>query len=318
MSDTRKCFLCDDEARIQKFEFIHYAVECNTCGTYKIHHDVVGNIDRGYLEKPVYNGDKIRHIEEDAKGLEDALVLLRGYIQTCILNGDKPRYIDPALLEELQLKGKPNLEERLELILKKLKKDTKDFGEFVGVDKSYKDLSYSDSDNNFGALVLVLEQRDLVKGTKIKAGYIDLQLTAKAFSILEEKNKYSKNVFVAMSFSDALNTVYEQAIKTGVENAGYIPIRVDKTEHADKICDRIIAEIKKSRFIIADFTEHKNGVYYEAGFAQGLGLKVIWTCHEDDINALHFDIQQYNCITWQYDDMPAFCRKITDRISALM
>lgn len=39
-------------------------------------------------------------------------------------------------------------------------------------------------------------------------------------------------------------------------------------------------------------------MYFEAGIAMGLGVPVIWTCRNDDIANLHFDIRQYNCISW--------------------
>ena len=35
--------------------------------------------------------------------------------------------------------------------------------------------------------------------------------------------------------------------------------------------DRIIAQIRASKFVVADFTRNRGGVYYEAGFALGLG-----------------------------------------------
>jgi hypothetical protein len=39
-------------------------------------------------------------------------------------------------------------------------------------------------------------------------------------------------------------------------------------------------------------------VYFEAGFALGLGLPVIPTCHADQINKLHFDIRHLNTLLW--------------------
>jgi hypothetical protein len=30
----------------------------------------------------------------------------------------------------------------------------------------------------------------------------------------------------------------------------------------------------------------------------GLGMPVIWTCREDDVDNLHFDTRQYNHIVW--------------------
>ncbi|MCF2940650.1 hypothetical protein L1N85_19855 [Paenibacillus alkaliterrae] len=54
-----------------------------------------------------------------------------------------------------------------------------------------------------------------------------------------------------------------------------------------------------SNIVISDFTEHKTGVYYEAGFAKGLGLEVIWTVREDNLDQCHFDTKQMNHIVWK-------------------
>jgi nucleoside 2-deoxyribosyltransferase len=51
-----------------------------------------------------------------------------------------------------------------------------------------------------------------------------------------------------------------------------------------------------SAFLIADFTGHRGGVYFETGYAMGRGLPVIWMCRKDDVDNLHFDIRQYNSI----------------------
>jgi nucleoside 2-deoxyribosyltransferase len=67
---------------------------------------------------------------------------------------------------------------------------------------------------------------------------------------------------------------------------------------------------------VADFTGQRHGVYFEAGFAQGLGLPVIWTCREDHVKNLHFDTRQQNHITWeQSDDLR---EKLKNRIWAVI
>lgn len=108
--------------------------------------------------------------------------------------------------------------------------------------------------------------------------------------------------FVAMWFSPEMDTAYQMGIDPAVRDCGYIPFRVDRKEHNNKIDDEIIAAIRSSRFLIADFTSEpdkpRGGVYYEAGFAQGLGLPVIWMCRADLIDKVHFDTRQYNHITW--------------------
>jgi nucleoside 2-deoxyribosyltransferase len=78
----------------------------------------------------------------------------------------------------------------------------------------------------------------------------------------------------------------------------------------------IVAEIKRSGLLVADFTAHRQSVYYEAGFAHGYGIPVIWTCRADHIRAAHFDTRQYNHIVW---DTPATLRaRLTSRIEATM
>ena len=44
---------------------------------------------------------------------------------------------------------------------------------------------------------------------------------------------------------------------------------------------------KECRFVVADVTNHRNGVYFEAGYAMGMGLPVIWMCHKDDMKEAH-------------------------------
>jgi nucleoside 2-deoxyribosyltransferase/transcription elongation factor Elf1 len=104
--------------------------------------------------------------------------------------------------------------------------------------------------------------------------------------------------FVAMSFSDKMKPLWKDAIQPAIEKAGYTAYRVDEELHSDNIIFKIMAEIKNSRFVVADITEQKNGVYFEAGYALGLGLPVIWCVREDDVDNVHFDTAQYNQIRW--------------------
>ena len=54
---------------------------------------------------------------------------------------------------------------------------------------------------------------------------------------------------------------------------------------------------------MADFTQGDNGarggVYFEAGFALGLGLRVVYTCRKDEVDKLAFDTRQYSHILWE-------------------
>jgi nucleoside 2-deoxyribosyltransferase len=102
-----------------------------------------------------------------------------------------------------------------------------------------------------------------------------------------------------MWFDPSLDPVWQDAIKPALKSCGFNPIRIDLEEHNEKICDRIISEIRRSGLVVADFTGQRGGVYFESGFAMGLGIPVIRTCRKDDIGSLHFDTRQYSHVVWE-------------------
>lgn len=133
---------------------------------------------------------------------------------------------------------------------------------------------------------------------------------------IQKTSATSSQVFVAMNFDGDFDTCYEEGIKLALEETNYRPYRIDREEHADKIDDKILSEIKRSRFIIAEFTGQRHGVYFEAGYALGLGIPVIWTCKEDDLGNLHFDTRQYNHIAWSSEN--DLKEKLINRIRVLI
>lgn len=129
-------------------------------------------------------------------------------------------------------------------------------------------------------------------------------VTSDGYSHLEAQATKSlgDQAFVAMWFDDETDEAFEHGIRLAIEETGYTAMRIDRKEHINKIDDEIIAEIRRSRFLVADFSQGddgaRGGVYYEAGFANGLNIPVIYTCRKSDIDKLHFDTRQYNHIVW--------------------
>src|SRR5215470_16220437 len=62
----------------------------------------------------------------------------------------------------------------------------------------------------------------------------------------------------------------------------------------NSICDTF------GRFVVADLSHGSHGAYWEAGFAEGLGLPVIYTCEEDawKERKTHFDTNHMLTILW--------------------
>jgi len=125
----------------------------------------------------------------------------------------------------------------------------------------------------------------------------------------------SGRCFVAMSFDPSLDRAFMDGIRPAIiDDLGYDAIRVDKVHHNEKICDKILAEIRCSQFLLADVTKQRQGVYFEAGFGMALGRPVIWTCDKNDFPNVHFDTRQYNHIVW--DDPHDLRTKLKERVLA--
>lgn len=137
-------------------------------------------------------------------------------------------------------------------------------------------------------------------------------------AVLDGVGSASSQAFVAMWFDPSLTDAYDKGIAPAIRDAGYEPLRIDQKDHNNRIDDEIIAEIRRSRFVIADFTQGasgaRGGVYYEAGFAHGLNIPVIFTCRADALKDVHFDTRQYNHIAW--NDIDELRNLLAKRISA--
>lgn len=133
---------------------------------------------------------------------------------------------------------------------------------------------------------------------------------------LKHKSTSSTKGFVAMSFHVDLNKVYSNGFQLALVNSGYEPTRMDKVEHINRIDDEIINQINTSKFVVADFTGHRSGVYFEAGYAMGIGLPIFWTCRKDEMSGLHFDIRQFNCIDW--DTTEDLAQRLQSRIESIL
>ncbi|MCD4675298.1 MAG: nucleoside 2-deoxyribosyltransferase [Desulfobacula sp.] len=173
---------------------------------------------------------------------------------------------------------------------------------------------------------------------------------------IQRPNQDSKKAFVAMWFDDSMNDIYDEAIKKAIEyiepgesEPRFKALKIEDKEHINDINDEIIAQIRRSRFMVCDLTGYRGGVYFEAGFAYGLGLPVIYTCRKDwtrdedlkdakgedgkkvkilyDSNdnpirikkvGVHFDLAHRNRIQWNPDDLDDFRKKLKDRIRAVI
>ena len=121
---------------------------------------------------------------------------------------------------------------------------------------------------------------------------------------LQRSNKDSRLAFMAMQFdNETLQKLFDEIIIDVVKQTGYEIRKVSDVKRAGSIDDKIKVEIRKSKFLIADLTDENRGAYWEAGFANGLGIEVIYICEREKFDTLstHFDTNHQHTIKWDKD-----------------
>jgi hypothetical protein len=118
---------------------------------------------------------------------------------------------------------------------------------------------------------------------------------------LKRSNPESTLAFMAMKFgNEQMDAVYNECFKPAVAAAGFTLESV--LPGAGSIDLKIELQIAASRLVVADLTHGNQGVYFEAGFARGLGRKVIYTCRVDKFDhpdtRPHFDVNHHFCLKW--------------------
>jgi len=118
---------------------------------------------------------------------------------------------------------------------------------------------------------------------------------------LRQSTPLSKIGFCAMHMDKSMDKYWHDAISPAILEAGFNPIRASsREENNNAIDDQIIADIRAARFLVADVTNARPNVYYEAGFAYGLGKTVLWSCNATKAQQdMHFDTRQFPHIIWE-------------------
>ena len=129
--------------------------------------------------------------------------------------------------------------------------------------------------------------------------------------------KNSNQVFIAMWFDKCVDFLSDY-LHSIVKEFKLNPLRIDEKIHNNNINNEIISEIKKSKFLIADLTGNRGGVYYEIGYAHALKIPVIITSDNKNKQDTHFDVKPYNCIFWEEDKLEIFANILREHIAKIL
>lgn len=133
--------------------------------------------------------------------------------------------------------------------------------------------------------------------------------TLKGFEVYEKLKQgkaKSNQVFMALQFNSEADTFYQQYLKPAVEALGLELKDLRELSKAGKLTSQMEAEIRQSKLVIADITpvegKHNANVYWEAGFAQGLGKPVIYMANKRSMEEtkLPFDTASHLHILYDF------------------
>lgn len=298
------CPLCDAPAHVQPSQQIDGDnVVCNRCGYFRIERDALTAFEQN---RHLIAGMTRRSSSLQPRSVESRLTLTSDNI--------------PDVLAGVQTAG--GLLDHLDLTLEYVKghqtrsDEFIEYRELVGTDYP---LVFARDDAEFMHFLHSLTEQGLLEEPegRDRARRTSFRLTPAGWQRLRElarTRQDSNRAFVAMWFNAELQAAWTDGIRPALEVLGYEPVRIDYTHGEDRIDDRIIAEIKRSGLVVADFTGHRGGVYFEAGLAMGLVIPVVWTCRRQDYQGTHFDTRQYQHLLW---DTPEDLRsKLVNHISA--
>ena len=215
--------------------------------------------------------------------------------------------VTSQLVEQAKRKPPIPIDQRADRLLRFIERQATTISTVISIqEESYGAYAWSESVDwdDVDYLLDYLKEMGWIKGQGTMEGRFWGRLTVSGYRhIAEQKiNTDSSQAFVAMWFNDSMDEAFDNGVRLAIADAGYSPLRIDRKPDINKIDDEIIAEIRRSRFLVADFTHGDNGarggVYFEAGFAHGLGIPVIYMCRGDMVDKLHFDTRQYAHIVW--------------------
>lgn len=304
--------------------------QCKFCGCYR------ATFDRGDGVALVESVDRRR------RGL------LRGVLHA--FAGAHPGHffettIDPSTIDNtLRAHAAPRTHnEAVDVILRKIAALAPRFGEWTEPEDGQEWCARAYLLENREWDAIETAYRDLFAGERRGPGLdLRMQLLRKGWDRLNEiehTRREPLSMFVATWAHREIADVFKQATVEAAKELGLsVEIGIELGD-AGLIDDSIAAAIRRARVVVADLTGHRGGVYYEAGFAHGLGIPVVFTCHQDwkrrswtaephhaEQNAesdelsrwwdgVHFDVDHYPRIPWTTANDVR--RRIVDRVRAI-
>lgn len=239
----------------------------------------------------------------------------------------KPIVLDRDLISSIVKNQPPSPAEQADKFVLWLGNSKYPPGELVGVQADiHQSIMGALTPNGFEYVLTHLIDDGILQGENHGFARAHITLSFKGWEYYEKLKRgiaESRKAFMAMKYNDAqLDKIVDEVFKPAVKQAGFDLVRLDDRPKAGLIDDRLRVEIQTSRFLIADLTHSNLGAYWEAGYAEGLGKPVIYTCDkkvfDNPETKPHFDTNHHLTIPWDENNLQETAEKLKATIRATL
>ena len=250
----------------------------------------------------------VEDLPETIRRVNDASAKISHAIRT-MQHNTKRVEIYTNTIDEILKRPLPSPREQADFLIRWLAENTDGIGEKVRLNSdTHSAVIGAKTPDGFTLILDYLFDEGLITGISPeeigKPGIANATLTIEGWDYYDKLSKGEvsyRKAFMALKFGDNdLDKVFENVFKPCVIQAGFDLFRLDDVPIAGLIDDKLRVEIQASDFLIADLTHDNPGAYWEAGYAEGLGKPVIYTCEKGKFekDKTHFDTNHHLTIPW--------------------
>ncbi|MHC4169624.1 MAG: hypothetical protein ACYSWQ_21985 [Planctomycetota bacterium] len=216
--------------------------------------------------------------------------------------------VDTKLVDAIMKRPPPSPAEQADNLIRWLGESGQSYGEYLSLEAA-NDLSIigSATGQEFMWVSRHLSDSGLIKGSFTTTG-VNVMLSFEGWQYYEQLKSgdtAGQKAFMAMEYGNVeLDKIVDEVLRPAVKQTGFDLFKLVDRPRAGSIDDRLRIEIQTSRFLIADLTHENAGAYWEAGYAEGLGKQVIYTCEKEKFEEqkTHFDTNHHLTVVWDADN----------------
>jgi len=270
-------------------------IQCKRCGEFEV------------------SWELLRDFQDIKKRVGEVGYILSGLARELYeTGGNRPVFMVKNIEENLKHYLIPDvnrIEEKIQKLLQRLRGKTEYFGQEVelGDIETVVPLAYAKNSAELMALFALMNEKKLAKIGVIHGGevrMVKIALLADGWDLTNspwKENKESNKGFIAIWFDESMNESID-AIEAAITDCNFKPICIRDEHFSEKIMDKALGEIRQSRFVVVDLTGSRGSVFFEAGFAHGLGIEAVYVYRENDLGKnpqLEFYVQHYQCYKYK-------------------